>query len=519
MIGNNSFRERRAISQDRNSYFKNGDSFNVNNPNNISLNNYNQKDNFGNNLNQNIKNYSSNNEYYMNNFENSHNNSRLNSTNYANKSGQNGSFMNSSQGGQRKKKEPVKTSFQPTSSLAEENLVKNFNKLNPKNRINEEYLQTNKPQRIELPLFFNTPIRFNDNQLNTKIKSRSLIQKNYNTIGNIPESQQMGITKLNYSFNQFSQFNMDQSSFAKNPLESEEVQKQTIAEKHIYLRSLRRRKDYEMLAFACKRAGKPRDEGRSYYSIGVLNDNIGKYKVAIKSYEKFLQICQNIGDQHGEALAYNCLGVDFQMLGQQEKDNQFYEKAIQYHKQHENIADVNGKFLACINLGLCYDAINLRKQALSYYQQALRHSVKMSNLASQTIAIGNIGRIGMPGLLDNKEKMTVFIDKYIKLTQDMKDENGELKAQLKMGQVTSMIGNFEQGKQSFLRALQLAEQKQELDKLQEAKCGFAVANAEIQMQSYLQSYAQKMQSIQEQNELDQEQRQNTDGSYHGFSYK
>lgn len=43
-----------------------------------------------------------------------------------------------------------------------------------------------------------------------------------------------------------------------------------------------------MLAFACKRAGKPRDEGRSYYSIGVLNDNIGKYKVALKSYEKFL---------------------------------------------------------------------------------------------------------------------------------------------------------------------------------------------------------------------------------------
>lgn len=83
----------------------------------------------------------------------------------------------------------------------------------------------------------------------------------------------------------------------------------------------------------------------------------------------------------------------------------------------------------------------------------------MSNLASQTIAIGNIGRIGMPGLLDNKEKMAVFIDKYIKLTQDMKDDNGELKAQLKMGQVTSLIGNFETGRDSFLRALQLAEQR------------------------------------------------------------
>jgi len=32
----------------------------------------------------------------------------------------------------------------------------------------------------------------------------------------------------------------------------------------------KRRRDYSMLAFACKRAGKHRDEGRAYYSEGVL---------------------------------------------------------------------------------------------------------------------------------------------------------------------------------------------------------------------------------------------------------
>lgn len=44
---------------------------------------------------------------------------------------------------------------------------------------------------------------------------------------------------------------------------------------------MRRLKDYEMLAFGCRRAGKVRDEGRAYYSIGVLYDNIKKYKKAI----------------------------------------------------------------------------------------------------------------------------------------------------------------------------------------------------------------------------------------------
>lgn len=43
-----------------------------------------------------------------------------------------------------------------------------------------------------------------------------------------------------------------------------------------------------MLAFACRRAGKDRDEARAYYSMGVLNDNIGKLKEGIVNYKKFL---------------------------------------------------------------------------------------------------------------------------------------------------------------------------------------------------------------------------------------
>lgn len=66
-----------------------------------------------------------------------------------------------------------------------------------------------------------------------------------------------------------------------------------------YVTVLRRLKDYEMLAFGCRRAGKVRDEGRSYYSIGVLYDNIKKYKKAIDYYLKFLQVCKSINDSHG----------------------------------------------------------------------------------------------------------------------------------------------------------------------------------------------------------------------------
>jgi hypothetical protein len=58
-----------------------------------------------------------------------------------------------------------------------------------------------------------------------------------------------------------------------------------------FLSSNRRLKDYELLAFACRRAGKQRDEGRAYFSMGILNDNIGEWSRAIDCYKKFLTVC------------------------------------------------------------------------------------------------------------------------------------------------------------------------------------------------------------------------------------
>ena len=51
--------------------------------------------------------------------------------------------------------------------------------------------------------------------------------------------------------------------------------------------------------------------------MGVLSDNIGKFKNSITYYKKFLAVCRNIGDIHGEALAYNCIGVDYLLLSRE----------------------------------------------------------------------------------------------------------------------------------------------------------------------------------------------------------
>ena len=79
------------------------------------------------------------------------------------------------------------------------------------------------------------------------------------------------------------------------------------------------------------------------------------------------------------------------------------------------MADVNGKFLASINLGLCFDRIGDTKKSIFWFQSALKHSVQMSNISGQSLAIGNIGKIGNKTLSENKDKMKIFVEKYLKL--------------------------------------------------------------------------------------------------------
>ena len=211
-----------------------------------------------------------------------------------------------------KRKKPFDLSFEtprPLRTIAEENLNVNSIKNEPlgNNRF-EKFPALKKPLRVELPSYFNTPQRTNFTIITTEFGAKR---------SSLPA--------------------------IKPTIDSEEQ-----------LRVRKRLKDYQLLAQACKRGKKPKDEGRAYYSMGVLLDNMGVFAKSIECYHKFLEICKILNDKHGEALAYNCLGVAYQLLALN-GNNDLYKEAITYHMKHKEISDVHGKFIAYINLGLVYD--------------------------------------------------------------------------------------------------------------------------------------------------------------------
>ena len=77
-----------------------------------------------------------------------------------------------------------------------------------------------------------------------------------------------------------------------------------------------------------------------------------------------------------------------------EHDPQQYNEAINYHMKHKEIADVAGKFLAHINLGIIYNAVGEFEKSSINHQFALRYAIQMSSVAGQSVAIGNLGKVG-----------------------------------------------------------------------------------------------------------------------------
>ncbi len=90
--------------------------------------------------------------------------------------------------------------------------------------------------------------------------------------------------------------------------------------------------------------------------------------------------------------------------------------------------------------------------------------------------------------------MKVFVEKYLKLSNELKDKKGEIKAFVKMGTLNLQGGEFEKGREHFLRALEMAEEggADEQRSFSLAKCGFAVANVENNFEDYALNYEEEV---------------------------
>ncbi len=105
--------------------------------------------------------------------------------------------------------------------------------------------------------------------------------------------------------------------------------------------------------------------------------------------------------------------------------------------------------------------------------------------------MGNIGKIGTPALSENKDKMKLFVEKYLQLAASSNDQRAQMEGSLKLAVISTAKRNFQEGKDHFRRALELA-QNSDPQVYNEAKFGFAVVAAQKNMNNYLGAYCSKI---------------------------
>lgn len=249
-------------------------------------------------------------------------------------------------------------------------------------------------------------------------------------------------------------------------------------------------RDNAMLADACRRAGRTKLEGQAHYHMGVLHDNAGEYIRAIECYKKYLLSCRRCGDADGEAIALNHLGVDYQLLGAD-----YYQRSIACHSRHRDIADIRGKYVAHCNLGLVFSAMGQHDRAAQNFRHALRYAINMSNLHGESFAYEHLAATGTEqgDLRFARECM----ERALRLATTLGDTVRRHSAFNHLGKLATARGDFDEASRCFSASLQVAQEDRQSDAVQveKTRCDLGVALGNQQFEQFMNDVASKMKSL------------------------
>ena len=217
--------------------------------------------------------------------------------------------------------------------------------------------------------------------------------------------------------------------------------------------------DFNMLANACHRAGKLKEEAVAHYCGGVLLDNQGMRGKAKESYKRMLVAAQGCGDEAAArialSVAHNRLGVSMQSLGD-------HEQALVHHEAHRALADAPGQFVAYLNLGLTHAALARYEEASSHLREALRSAIRSGSMHGEAVACGNLALVGRT--TGDLETARACLDRYLQLTEVLADTAGAVEAHQRLGDLATELGDLQGAGVHFESALSITSAQPDAQK-------------------------------------------------------
>ena len=92
----------------------------------------------------------------------------------------------------------------------------------------------------------------------------------------------------------------------------------------------------------------------------------------------------------------------------------------------------------------------------------------------------------------NQDKMKMFVERYLELSNELKYRKGESGAYMQLGEILTQQGDYDSSTKHFYRAMKISEETNDADMKEQAKVNFGMANASLKWSSHITNILQQI---------------------------
>ena len=120
----------------------------------------------------------------------------------------------------------------------------------------------------------------------------------------------------------------------------------------------------------------------------------------------------------------------------------------------------------------------------------------------------------------NQDKMQMFVERYLELSNELKYRKGEGNAYMQLGEILTQKQDYDTSAKNFYRAMKIAEDHNDTNNKETAKVNYGLATASLNWNEKIHEIMTQVDSnVKEQNDMDDEDNvvneANADEEYEG----
>lgn len=193
-----------------------------------------------------------------------------------------------------------------------------------------------------------------------------------------------------------------------------------------------------------------REEARTRYLLGLVQQTSGELQAAMESYQQSLSLSHREGDRMRENLALNALGTLYFRLGDRARAIDCYKQALAFSQA---LGERGLETSLLVNLGAVYKALGENAQAVDLYQKALETARSIGDRTAEAAALTNMARLY--DLIGDKQNAFSTNRQVLSVWRALGNLDGEAVTLKNLGVLAEAEGRLVESLEYLTRALAL----------------------------------------------------------------